>query len=240
MRTLPILALSALILLSSACASTFAQRRGAEPEERPAPTLLGGLTVLINQNEGSAGGLATLAGNLSLPEFGEMARPEIYKFFEERGFAVYEDPDRAHRLDGLRLEGAANAIAALTGMWTDPKASHTLPGNMTVPLFGEMNAAATAKALGADAGKREFFSFHEIIIGEGGDFTCGILPIYSHPTVTLESVVIDSEGKKIFHARGEGNAEGGFFGFNRSPDNLRVGLTRALENLRSVEETTLR
>lgn len=221
-------AMLVLAALQIGCFSPYL-RRAAEPASPPLEALTGGFVVVFEDSGGEKSALdaaVMIAQNASLESFGKSATEQLKPELAKRGFALTFDENRSAQLDMIRL-GSDGAVAALTGIWRHPQSSMTRPMNVEGLLVKPADVLAK---LSPKSG--EHFAFVEVSIRDQG-------LIWVEPGVVLRTVVYDAQGQKVLDLQGVGQGKGSLFFTDRSADNLREGLTRAVASLESVEPEML-
>lgn len=213
----------ATVALSSGCLTPFVSRRAQEPEPRPAPTVIAGLSV-TNPGERT---VLDVAQDTGLSEFGEKAVEPIQAALAAKGFALTFDKIRVKEINTGGINNDA-ASAAITGAYTHPEASYWTPDLLRGPFVQPKDLIV--KIRGEDP--KELYAFVGIVVRQQGI-------IVKEPQIELRVTVYDREGQAVLDLRGLGAGDGSVFFANRAPGNLQVALERAITSFETLEEGAL-
>lgn len=221
-----------ILLLSTACATTWIKRKPNTPSSKPAQTLLVGSVVKTDIEDVN---LLDLAQNAQIEKFGSASSKKLTGVMADQGFTLVTDKLRSRQLDSATFT-SGKVATALTGYWQHPEASRVSPQL----LRGELGdfSEKMAERLGQD-GSEQYYASTEVTIKQSTGFGVGGIKLWAYPTVVVEMVVVDGKGRRVFDARGTGSGDGSPFVPNRSAGNLSKALDQALEEMLAVEAQTI-
>ena len=218
------LALALVFTTTMGCLTPFVARKGSLPETRPAPALTSGF-VVANANSERSVLDAVQDGGLS--EFGTGAVEPISAALAAKGYAIAFDKGRAKVLNAANIT-SDSTTTALTGAFHHPEASYWTPDLLGGPFVSAKDLIVKIRTDNAD----EFFAFVGVNIRQSGI-------IFKEPQVEVRVSVYDANGVKVLDLRGLGVGDSSPFIANRSPSNLKLGLSRAVASFQSLTEEAL-
>jgi hypothetical protein len=228
-RTLSLVSLTALVALTVGCFSPYLKRAANVPEPKPSPAVVAGFVVRFDagmQEKSLLDAAIDAAQNSMLAEFGTSATDLLKERMAQYGYTVAFDQPRSAKLDAVQLSSNAGT-AALTGQWRHPEASYWTP-DMVDSLF--VKPSDIVSKIKTD--QKEFFGFADVVIRDTGI-------ILKEPTVIVKVAVYDQDAKKVLDLGGIGSGASSIFVSDRSPNNLKIALTKAFESLAQAKEESL-
>ena len=235
--------LIALAILSSACATTWAERAPTWQPKEPVPALLVHYKVKAPAKGLSIMGAINAAqGADPLAQIGQETLPVLKAGLSEMNLALYTDATRTSKMDEantlVKLEindtvkAAGNILAnmanATDGTWWAPNTSKQ-PFHLKGTFLKGKFFKRIAETVGGENPKEVFVSAEVRLTSESSWM------VLTKCKLKLMLRAINNEGKPVYQAQAEGFGDSAFFGNGINETTVRQALTEALGKLGKAE-----